>query len=40
MILIEAPEHNEVIDQTQTMYPTKMISIQKDISFYVSFLII
>ena len=31
MILIEAPEHNEVIDQTQTMYPTKMNSIKKDI---------
>jgi hypothetical protein len=27
MILIPQPKHEEVIDQTNTMYPTKMISI-------------
>ena len=30
MILIEEPKHLEEIDQTSSMYPTKMLSIQKD----------
>jgi len=32
MILVEEPKHAEIIDQTDTMYPTKMISISDDYS--------
>ena len=34
MILIPNPSHGEVIDMSETMYPTKMISISDDYSKY------
>jgi quercetin dioxygenase-like cupin family protein len=34
MILIDDPKHGQEIDQTHSMYPTKIISIKHDYTFY------
>ena len=34
MILVDRPEHGQEIDKLDSMYPTKMISISKDYTFY------